>query len=233
MKKVQKGFGAVEALIVLVVIGLIVVAGWLVYDRQQDSQSEQQTETTQEVQESQEPAKQTNTLDPAELREASDISLLKHKGIELASSYLPKGWSTTEQCDESTAYVLPPEKDEVKCFTEDSGQMSFTVVDSANTIAPQNCDNEASLISEYEQYEWYVSYECDVVTINNRQAVKETTVQNELSAFMGAATITNYAFWLTDEKVVIVSFENIEEKNTPEYTEIFNQFVESIKFLEI
>ena len=50
MKANQKGFSVVEILIVIVVVGLLAVAGWLVYDRQKnrtDDKAATQTSTTQ------------------------------------------------------------------------------------------------------------------------------------------------------------------------------------------
>jgi len=50
MKTNQKGFSVVEVILVVVIVGLLGVVGWLVYDRQQDktadSQTTKQTATT-------------------------------------------------------------------------------------------------------------------------------------------------------------------------------------------
>lgn len=55
---IKKGFSVVEILIVIVVIGLLAAAGWLVYDRQKSKTESKEATTTQVNQES---AVQTNS----------------------------------------------------------------------------------------------------------------------------------------------------------------------------
>ena len=79
MKTNQKGFSVVEILIVVVVVGLLGVVGWLIYERQQDSASktsnaqtdtQQKEATTQETEAAKDPYAEWETAS-FELAEAS------------------------------------------------------------------------------------------------------------------------------------------------------------------
>lgn len=56
MRNNEKGFGATEALLIIVVIGLMVAVGWLFFDRQKDTNNTESTTTNSEqVKKTQEP----------------------------------------------------------------------------------------------------------------------------------------------------------------------------------
>ena len=65
MKSNQKGSSVVEILIVVVVLGLVVTVGWLVYDRQQTKSDSQKT-TQASKQKLSTAKKETKTMDPYE-----------------------------------------------------------------------------------------------------------------------------------------------------------------------
>lgn len=55
MAKNQKGFGAVVVILLILVIGLVVAVGWLVFDRQKNKQASMPTDTQQATQQTTEP----------------------------------------------------------------------------------------------------------------------------------------------------------------------------------
>jgi type II secretory pathway pseudopilin PulG len=65
MKNNQKGFGVVEILVVIVVIGLLGTVGWLVYNRQKTKTTEYPTSQTNTIEQKEEAtAEPTNKTDP-------------------------------------------------------------------------------------------------------------------------------------------------------------------------
>jgi prepilin-type N-terminal cleavage/methylation domain-containing protein len=61
MKANQKGFSVIEILIVIVVMGLLGIVGWLVYDRQSNQTNKEQTANTQAQSDKTETTKQEET----------------------------------------------------------------------------------------------------------------------------------------------------------------------------
>lgn len=220
MKSNQRGFSAVEILIGIIVVGLLGAVGWLVYDRQ-NSMADDKLTTAQINQ-------QEQNIDEA-LRQETLTTLVSSRGVSLATASLPTGWNSTEKCEEYTALILPPEKTSVKCGTEDFGFIALSIIQAGNTDAPNNCDGVEAKRTEYKQYDWFVSYDCELATVDGKQAVKETTVQNENAALIGASTYVIYTLRLSEETAVTASFTNIKDTGKPEYINTFNDFVKTLR----
>lgn len=225
MKKYQKGFGSVVLLIILV-IGLASTAGWVVYSRQKNK-SNLPAQTSQMQQNSQ----ATTYTDANVVSKDKSVTLLGNN-ITVTSGILPEGWRVIQGCDKSLAHViiLPTDISGIKCGTEDAGFMSIGIIDAKNTNAPRNCDNANTLRDQDSKYDWFVSYDCVVVTVNDMQGVQETTVENENAPFGGANTYTQFTFRLSDKTAVTASLTNSKDLNRPQYTDIFNNFVNTLKF---
>lgn len=78
MKKNEKGFSAVEILVVVVIVGLIGAVGWLVYDRQNGKTATNST--------------QTDTADTTKETETPEVTTKEYKG-KLISFQYPKEWT--------------------------------------------------------------------------------------------------------------------------------------------
>ncbi len=97
----QKGFSAVEVLVVIVIVGLIGTVGWLVYDRQQSKNNATTTTSTKT-----EPTQQLNET-PATPKAESEFSLNK-KLTSLNSKFtlnVPDGWVFTNDTELDYAYA--------------------------------------------------------------------------------------------------------------------------------
>lgn len=89
MKSNQKGFGVVEILIIIVVVGLLGAVGWLVYDRQKSNTADSQT-ATQESEQQEETPKQEAKLNVPE-------GWVKYKDIPSSVSfYYPADWDKSK-----------------------------------------------------------------------------------------------------------------------------------------
>lgn len=224
MKNNQKGFSVVEIFIVIVVIGLIGAVGWLVYSRQK-SKSNNKEMTTQTNNSA------TKGSDIHINKQESLITLINDNGISVATTSLPTGWKIEKGCGDKSMFILTPEKLRVKCGTEDSGgYISLTILAANNIDVFKNCEQLEAKRTEYKQYDWYVSYDCELITVGDKQAVKETRVQNEKSPFGGANMYIVYTFNLSGKTAVSVQFANYNDDGKPEYTNIFNNFVNSLRF---
>lgn len=89
MKNNQRGFSTVEILIVLVIVGLIGVVGWLVYDKQQSKKSnEEPSQAT-----SQSPPKEATAQDEQKEAKLSYQGQKVTSGRERFTVEIPQGWN--------------------------------------------------------------------------------------------------------------------------------------------
>ena len=91
MRKNEKGFGVVEILLVILVIGLLVAVGWMFFDRQKNKQDDKITDAQQTTQ-------KTTEQQPSEDAEVVKTSIYPNdsSGSVSKDSYkvtLPDGWS--------------------------------------------------------------------------------------------------------------------------------------------
>jgi hypothetical protein len=221
MKKLNnKGFGITVVLIIVVIVGLIGVAGWLVYDRQKDN-----TENSQTAQ--QEPEKEIAT------KEEKRVTLLSKEDVNVTYVSLPEGWKLSEDCQDDENYpteiLLPPGKEKLRCRSEDWGFAAFSIAPTADGVE-KDCSGEEDKIKEDQQNDYFVSYSCDEIVVSGNKGIKETHVSNEKAAFTEGDTFTEYSFVLENGKVFRVSYTNPTSLQKPEYTEQLESFVESLEF---
>ncbi len=91
MRKNKKGFGVVEIILIIVVIGLIVAVGWLFFDRQKDKASDSETATTNQQTE----------------KQKTDTSVNTEENV-------PSGWFTYENSSLGFSFSHPSEYGKVK-----------------------------------------------------------------------------------------------------------------------
>lgn len=136
MKVNQKGFSPVEILIIIVVVGLLGVVGWLVYDRQKSQTDNKEAVPTQETQKTNENADSTK-----------DSVYKTEDGIEYT---VPASWKTAKgpfQDSEVTGsgqYLLSPDYKEAgggQLFIEAGAYINFQKLEwvgiDANTTPEQ------------------------------------------------------------------------------------------------
>ncbi|MBP9667500.1 hypothetical protein KBD87_01670 [Candidatus Saccharibacteria bacterium] len=97
MKKNNKGFGAIEILLVIVVIGLVVAVGWLFFDRQKDTKNNEVALTNSEQAKKTQESKGTEE----QPKGAAKISIYPNDQTRGGKTFkdlfftvqLPSGWS--------------------------------------------------------------------------------------------------------------------------------------------
>lgn len=123
MKQNQKGFGAVEILVVIVVVGLLGTVGWLVYDRQK---SPKQNNTVQQssntsTQEKAKPSTDTQVAQATYLT-LEDFKVRIPLGDKTSKLKLGKVGASSYSESEKSVLILAPELDSIwKCEADQAG----------------------------------------------------------------------------------------------------------------
>lgn len=218
MHKNQRGFSIAELIILVVVVGALGGGGWYVASTRKAADSKKTDVTTETA----------STPEESNATEEELTTVLDYDGIKISASSIPEGWKT-QQCVESSKYILPPTKSDVKCNSDDHGFFSIGTTEISDTSNPPDCSHEATRRTEYSEQEWYVSYDCEIVTVDGKTGVKSTTVENEMS-MLGAGTVYYYSFRLTESKAVVASFVDTASTSNPAYVTAFHDFVKSLQF---
>jgi len=148
MKKYQQGFSAIEVVLVLVVVGLVGAVGWLVYDRQQNTE----TETNDEANSQQE--QQTE----------QDIT------TKTPSYSLPENWTETA-CDsvDSKATLASP-SDDVALDCDDRTNVILISLYDGGT---EGCLSDSEVV-QVAQDKPISGYLCEEIALGAVKVVKET-----------------------------------------------------------
>jgi prepilin-type N-terminal cleavage/methylation domain-containing protein len=102
MKTNQKGFSAIEILVVIIVVGLAATVGWLVYDRQKTNKtainkptpaSKVSESTDQNSSTDSKPATPSESLKTGEIKKVDSISLATASDVDKLPSYTPTSFS--------------------------------------------------------------------------------------------------------------------------------------------
>lgn len=222
MKKNEHGSGIVQILIALVVVGLVIAVGWLVYDKQKNNSNTKQpvSQANKQKQDAPKPTIPRTTL-------------ISSDNIQITYTKLPEGWKLTSDCQEDSAYptkiILPPNKDSLRCRSEDWGFVAVSIAPDANA-ATKDCSKEEDRRKENQGNDYFVSYTCDEITVDSHKGTKETYVSNEKAPLTGGDTFTEYNFILENGKTIRISFTNPTSSNKPDYTNTLDEFVKSLEF---
>lgn len=100
MSKDQKGFSVIEILIVVVILGLIGAAAWLVYDRQKNSASSDSGQSTQQSQ----TAQQETTKSDQTVDETANWTKVT-SGKSSFTIKLPDGWNVKNWASSDYSYA--------------------------------------------------------------------------------------------------------------------------------
>src|SRR4051794_25043915 len=113
MQKNENGFGVVEALIILIIVGLLGVAGWLVYDRQKSNKNDHSTAV-----------------------QKSDPQQVANKEFPPFNYTLPAHWSKVS-CDADILLIYPDNDKATNC--EDRTNLILVVQDTYTLTEPLHC----------------------------------------------------------------------------------------------
>jgi prepilin-type N-terminal cleavage/methylation domain-containing protein len=138
MKNNQKGFSVVEILIVIVIVGLIGVAGWFVYNRQNDKQAPA-TQITRHVQNQE----QTEDVSAADVPEIVGSTKNVNHFDQSYSFTLPEKWSFVEEKDDSWGEYYVTITDPASTYRL---RLSIQETDSTSSKDTGNSSQEKSLV---------------------------------------------------------------------------------------
>ncbi len=93
MRKNERGFGVVEILLVIVVIGLLAAVGWLFFDKQKDKNNDEINTTTKSKQIEQKEESTATQDTPA--KATSSLTVTPTLGTSSIVVKAPEGWSTS------------------------------------------------------------------------------------------------------------------------------------------
>jgi cytoskeletal protein RodZ len=215
MKRNQRGFGAVEGLLILVIVGLIGFIGWYVYHAMKRTNNTYNTTTTStsNLPKFSTKAKTSKTTDIT-----ADWATIKSPDGSF-SFKAPMTWVSLT-CDKSggsasTVYIASGQSYLAACQSDNSGEadLSMRAGNSAAT-APQKQSTDQSLSSES-------------FTLNGVKAYKTTEMTNADDVFLPNAKIITYSFY-SGGKSFYASYR--QANNGKDDTATFEQIVQTWKF---
>jgi hypothetical protein len=180
MKKRQKGFGAVELIIILLILLALVLGGWYVWSKMSKDKDAKATEKTATSSATGEDA-DTDATSPTEGWE-----VYSNEAGDYTFKY-PAAWvfaESPEDCSAETVLFAPAAASLGKCATESGGQMQ------ANSAV-------GDVRSEYQFTEaYYTSKTDEAVTV-------EGVTGNKLTAIVsGMEGVVEVGGWPDDTKIV-------------------------------
>lgn len=148
MKKYQQGFSAVELILIIVVLGLVVAVGWLVYDRQDSKDTETNDESSSEVEQKTE----------------------QETTAQSASYQLPEGWLETT-CDsvDSKAVLASPNSDVALDCDDRTNSILVSMYDAGKEACLSSTE-----VEQVAQNKPISGYECEEIVVDGVEVVKET-----------------------------------------------------------
>lgn len=147
MKKNQQGFSAVELVLAIVVLGLLVAVGWLVYDRQNTSDTKSNDETTEN----------------SEVQTDQAVE-------EVQPSYtLPEGWSETACDSVDVKNMLASPNNDIALNCDDSTNIIFVTM---HESGKETCMSESE-VEEVAKNKPISDYQCEEITVDGVKVIKE------------------------------------------------------------
>lgn len=145
MKRNEKGFGAVELLVIIVVIGLIGAVGWLVYDRQKSKQNN--AETTQQPSSAQ-PVAKNDTKQEADTLINPGWKRYTSERLKISFEY-PSDWYVNESSEDTIS--VSTHQGEYNKGTMPSGYQNYNIRPLTGQAKAYYEKNEQDLKSGYPQ----------------------------------------------------------------------------------
>lgn len=234
MYKNESGAGLVAVLVVIVILTLVGVVGWRIYDASNEN-TKQGTVVVQPEQK-------------AEDIEAAPEDIAKELGLELidgdvtigasdsdldvmdfvASYKMPKDWKVTSCHDEVT--FIPKGTEEPNCAANQPGSVIYAaLMDNHNYIDPSSCkitepkSKEALLDERFK-------YSCKEVLVGEKNGIRETVVRTTDGSDEEASVNISYSF-PADGKLLVIGYEDYGVKENKKFTKVFDVFVRTFNFM--
>lgn len=177
----QKGFGVVRIISVVAIVGLIITAGWLVYDRQKSPKSSNTPAATSTTSQTTAAAKPPAKVDIAEWTAYSS------KEGKFSLKY-PANWATAsnpENCSPSLLLLGADSKSVGKCASESVGQMGVASVDGDQKALYQLTDDG------------YTGIKTETVTVSGVKGIKQTAIfkNSGIGDLPDGTKVTFYLFY--------------------------------------
>jgi hypothetical protein len=217
LKDNQKGFGGVETLLIVVIIGLIGFVGWYVYRALNNTNNAYNAATTTSnnisPKFSSKKAKKTTTSTitaPATAVKSPDGSF---------SFKIPTSWVSLT-CEKSggsasTVYIASSKSTLAACQSDNTGEADLTMTaDNSAAAAPQKQGTDQSFSSES-------------FTLNGTKGYKATEVTGANDALLPNTKIITYSFFSKGKSFFAIYRQ---AKNAANDTATFDQIVQTWKF---
>ena len=221
MKRDQSGFGAVEGLLMVIIVGLLGFMGWYVYHAMQNTNNTYKAVTATNM-----------STGPKFGTKAS-----KHATTTTKPADPTAGWTIVKSPDGSFSFKAPPSWVSLTC--EKSGGSASTVylAASQNLLAVCQSDNtgeadlgmraDTSATSPPQKQSTDQSLSSVSFTVNGVKGYKTTEMTNADDVFLPNATIITYSFY-SGGKSFYASYR--QQSNGKDDSATFEQIVQTWKF---
>jgi prepilin-type N-terminal cleavage/methylation domain-containing protein len=207
MKKLsQKGFSALEVLLVVVIVGAIAGLGWWLWNRQAE-------DNKQPV------ANVVETIDD------KTVVLAKDGDVTVVTTSLPQDWKL-KKCIEK-GFVLYHKDGGAKCRTENTDVFGG-VIAPPEELQTKDCSSTDQKKKEAQESDWLVSYECEEIEINGRGAVKVISEYEDKEGGIKAKS-HQYVIDLGNDAYLEMSYEYSYTDMLPNFEKTFDEFAKTIK----
>ncbi len=224
LKDNQRGFGGVEALLIIVIIGLIGFVGWYVYRSLNNTNNAYnaatKTSNTASPKFSSKKAKQSTASTAASAAGDVTAGWTAVKSPDSSFSFkVPAGWVSLT-CDKSggsasTVYIASIQSYLAVCNSDNTGEADLTMTaDNSAASAPQKQGTDQSFSSES-------------FTLNGVKGYKATEVTGANDAMLPNTKIITYSFF-SKGKSFFAAYR--QAKNAANDTATFDQIVQTWKF---
>ena len=225
LKNNQKGFGGVETLLIVVIIGLIGFVGWYVYHAMKNTNSAYKAATTT-----------SNTASP------KFSSKKAKKSTTTTTKASPTGdvtasWTAIKSPDGSFSFKAPTSWVSLTCEKSGGSASTVYIASSASTLAACQSDNtgEADLTMTADNSAGAApqkqgtdqSFSSESFTLNGTKGYKATEVTGANDALLPNTKIITYSF-LSKGKSFFAIYR--QAKNATNDTATFDQIVQTWKF---
>lgn len=191
MKSNQKGFSAVEFILLMVIVGLIGGVGWFVW-RQSKGVTQQEPTGVVSNQE-------TDTVPQP----------LKYPKEYIKSYSLPTGWRE-KKCKDNVIAIIPTGTVDPNCSADQPNTIvSIATVsrDVGSMPSPMNCSdaNKQNVKNKNGGYNGDSSFVCKDITVDGKAGFK-TVVETTKDSFYGEATVTEYYLNVDNDIQILTSY---------------------------
>ena len=215
MKKNQRGFGAVELVLIVVVIGLLGAVGWLVYDRQQKEDSESTKNSSQTSQTASKESESTTAKAEDTKDETADWKTYTDNKWKFLAKY-PSDWTMTSKDYENGGADTRLVTYKSSNFKSDTA----SVIEVINTGAMISVESSSTKMTDFS-----------TTGLKSNSAYKETKVDNiDAVYFLGKGN--SYSYSLIKEGVMYtISLRTVLNNTASEnvYKPIFENFIKSFE----